>query len=316
MSKLFGLHELVLAVLLVGLMVVAGLMDPTFMSWRVQSELSRNVWPIALVAIPMMLIILTGGIDLSVGSTMALSAVVFGVTYSATQNLALSVTLALAAGIVAGGLNGVVVARFGVHPLIVTLATMAAFRGIAEGVSLGQSYSGFPESFLNIGGGSFAGLPITFYLFAGLVLLAVWQLTRGRIGRELYMIGLNEKATRFSGVDVTKTKLKIYLFSGAVASLAGLLLVARHSSAKANLGMGYELDVITAVVLGGVSIYGGRGSIIGVVLGVLLVHETKEFLSWRWNLDELSLLVVGALLIVSVLIQTAVQKIRKERVTV
>ena len=131
-------------------------------------------------------------------------------------------------------------------------------------------------------------------------------------GRAMYAMGHNEKASRYSGLPVDGLKMLIYSLSGAMAGLAAVLFVARRNTAKADVGTGMELDVITAVVLGGTSIFGGRGRIAGTVLGVLLIHETREFVSWRWNNDELILVVVGALLILAVLINSAVTGRRRE----
>jgi rhamnose transport system permease protein len=206
----------------------------------------------------------------------------------------------------AGALNGVFVAKVRVHPLIVTLATLSAYRGIAEGISLGRPISGFPDNFAWIGQGSVGGLPIPGVIFAVAVVAFGVLLARSVVGRALYAMGHNETASRYSGLPVERIKLLIYSLSGAMAGLAAVLFVARRNTAKADIGAGMELDVITAVVLGGTSIFGGRGRIVGTLLGVLLIHETREFVSWRWNNDELIFVVVGVLLIAAVLINSAV----------
>ena len=308
MSKQWGLHEWTLLALLTILMGVGWYLDPAFVSANVQLELSRNMWVIALVAMPMMMVVLTGGIDLSVGSAVALCAVGFGMVFNATGSLLLAVLTAVGLGLCCGALNGWFVSRFNIHPLIVTLATLAAYRGIAEGVSRAESITGFPPRLVELGTGTWLGIPPAFFVFVVVAAFCALLLLRRSFGRALYMIGLNEKAVVYSAIDVKKIKLALYSLSGLVVSIAAILLVARNNSAKANLGTGLELVVITAVVLGGVSIYGGRGTIPGVILGVLLVHETKEFISWNWNLDELNLIVIGALLILSVLVQTVFQK--------
>jgi rhamnose transport system permease protein len=249
----------------------------------------------------MTLIILTGGIDLSVGSTMALCAVMFGLCYRLHLPIAAGVAVTLIVGAAAGALNGIFVAYVRVHPLIVTLATLAAFRGIAEGISLGQPVSGFPEAFTRFGTGSVGPLPIPAIVF--LVIIAVTGLivTRTPAGLWLSAIGYNETAAAYSGVAVQRIKLLLYTSSGLIAAVAGLLFAARRNTAKADIGTGMELAVITAVVLGGSSIFGGRGRLFGTILGVLLIHEMREFLSWQWNRDEITLIVIGMLLILSVL---------------
>lgn len=305
-------HEMILGVLLVALLVVAGTLDNGFVKPATQLELSTHVWELALLALPMTLIIITAGIDLSVGSTMALCAVVLGLTYEARVPIWLCAALAVLTGLVAGALNGAFIAKLRVHPLIVTLATLSAYRGIAEGISLGRPISGFPSNFSWIGQGSVAGLPIPGVVFAVTVVVFGVLLARSVVGRALYAMGHNETASRYSGLPVERIKLLIYSLSGAMAGLAAVLFVARRNTAKADIGAGMELDVITAVVLGGTSIFGGRGRIVGTLLGVLLIHETREFVSWRWNNDELILVVVGVLLIAAVLINSAVTRRGRE----
>ena len=294
-------QEGVLLLLLASLLGLAWRLSPDFLTLRAQTELSTHVWELALLALPMTLIILTAGIDLSVGSTMALSAVVFGLTFHAGIPVWADALFALLTGLAAGALNGVFVAYVRVHPLIVTLATLAAYRGIAEGISLGRPFSGFPAAFAFLGQGSVEGIPIPGLIFAVALIVTAILLTRTPLGLSLSAIGYNELAARYSGLPVARLKLWLYSMSGLAAGMAALLFVARRSTAKADIGKGMELDVITAVVLGGTSIFGGRGSLLGTVLGVLLIHETREFVSWQWNRDELNLVVVGALLLLSVL---------------
>lgn len=300
LRRFTGWHEAILGLLLLGLLLAAYRVDPTFLSRDAQIELSTHVWELALLALPMTLIIITSGIDLSVGATMALAAVILGMLYKAGVNPWIGAAAALAAGTAAGFLNGVFIAWVRVHPLIVTLATLSAFRGIAEGISLGKPVSGFPEGFQQLGQGSVAGLPIPGLIFCALAVPAAILLARSTPGRWLYAMGHNETASRFSGIPVDRVKLALYTLSGSAAALAAMMFVARRNTAKADAGTGMELDVITAVVLGGTSIFGGRGRILGTLLGVLLIHETREFVSWRWNRDELNFIVLGVLLILSV----------------
>ena len=294
-------QEFVLIALLIALFVLAGRLSPQFLAPNAQIELSTHVWELALIALPMTLIILTGGIDLSVGSTMALSAVTFGLSYTHHLPVPVCAILTLLVGALAGFVNGVFVAYVKVHPLIVTLATLAAFRGIAEGVSLGAPVSGFPESFTNLGQGNVAGVPIPGLIFVAVIVLTALVIARTPLGLWLSAMGYNETAAKFSGIAVSRIKLLLYTSSGLAAGLAALLFVARRNTAKADIGTGMELAVITAVVLGGTSIFGGRGRLFGTILGILLIHEMREFLSWQWNRDEINLVVIGVLLVLSVL---------------
>jgi rhamnose transport system permease protein len=295
-------HETVMAFLLLVFLTAMGLAEPAFISWKSQMELSTHIWELALLAIPMTLIIITAGIDLSIGSAMALAAVVLGLCFEAGMSPWSASFCAVLAGALAGALNGVFVAWIRVHPLIVTLATLAAFRGIAEGISLGRPISGFPETFGMISRGRFLNLPIPGIIVILAVAIAIVILGKTPFGRFLYAVGHNETGSRFSGIRVNRIKFFLYTLAGIAAGICAVLYVARRNTAKADIATGMELDVITAVVLGGTSIFGGRGTIVGTLLGVLMIHEVREFVSWRWNQDELNLVVIGTLLIVAVLL--------------
>ena len=299
-------HEAGLAVVLLAVLGWAGATEAEFLSLRTQLALSSHVWELALLALPMMLIVVTAGIDLSVGATMALSAVVLGLTYEMGLSPWVGAMLGLMVGLAAGALNGLFVAYVGVHPLIVTLATMAAYRGTAEGISLARPISGFPESFQFLGRGDLLGIPLPGVIFVTLAAVSAVLLTQTRFGLSLYAIGSNETAARLSGIRVARTKLLLYSCSGSVAGLTAAIYVSRRNTAKADIATGLELDVITAVVLGGTSIFGGRGSVVGTLLGIAVIHEVRELVSWRWNNDELVLVVVGVLLILSVLLNRLV----------
>ena len=298
-------HEVVLAVLLIGLLALAGAIMPTFLQWPRQLHLSRQLWESAILALGMTLVIITGGIDLSVGSTMGLCAVTFGIVFSHTDSVVIASLASVITGGCCGGLNGLLISKAQMHPLIVTLATFAAYRGMAEGISQGESFSQFGDSFAWLARGTWLAVPIPGYVFGLLALMFAVFLTRTPSGRFLYVIGLNERAARFSGVPVDRLKLALYTMSGLLAGLATILYVSRFNTAKADAGKGFELDVITAVVVGGTSIFGGRGNIVGTILGLLLIHETRLFVSQYWHTDELRSIVIGFLLIASVLVYRA-----------
>jgi rhamnose transport system permease protein len=301
-------HEAVLALLVVLLCTAAWWFDPLFMRPATQLELSTHIWELALLAIPMTLILISRGIDLSVGSMMALSAVTFGLTFEAGGGLIPAALLALSVGLAAGLLNGVFVAFVRVHPLLVTLATLAAYRGVAEGISQARAISGFPTEWTGLADGRWLGVPLGGYLLLAAAVAGSLFLSVTPYGRFVYAMGHNATATRFSGVPVQRCRLLLYAFSGLMAAVAALLFIARRNTAKADIALGMELEVITAVVLGGTSIFGGRGHILGTVLGVLLIHELREFVSWRWNQNELTYIVVGTLLIVCVLLNNLLRR--------
>jgi rhamnose transport system permease protein len=306
-------HETVLLGLLVLLMVAARIVEPVFASVETQIELSRHIWELAILVLPMTLIIITAGIDLSVGPMMALSAVVLGITFKFFGwHPALAAVAALLTGLAAGALNGFFIAWARVHPLIVTLATMAAYYGIAVGISQGDPLSNYPDSLRWAGDATLFGLPVAGLIFIVCAIAAAIVLGKMPVGRYLYAMGHQETAARFSGIPVARIKIGLYALSGLAAAVAGILFVGRMNTANADISTGVSLDVITAVVLGGTSIFGGRGRIIGTLLGVLLIHETREFVSWHWNKSELNLVVIGLLLIVSVLLNAWLTPRRRE----
>lgn len=295
-------HEIIIALLLITVLAIAARLEPRFALAATQLELSTHAAELALLALPMTFIIISGGIDLSIGSTMALAAVVLGLLFESGVPIGVAAGAAIVTGAIAGALNGVFVAYVRVHPLIVTLASLAAYRGLAEGISLGRPISGFPADFLRLGGGTIEGIPIPLLIVLGASVMFAAVAWRTGPGFRIYAIGDNELAARYSGVPVDRTKLLLYTLSGTGAGLAAVLVVARRNTAKADIGTGIELEVITAVVLGGTSIFGGRGTIAGSILGVALIHEVRELVSWHWRQDELILIVIGAILIVSVLL--------------
>ncbi len=311
----FGPHEVVLLALLVLGLGVAAYLEPTFVTARTQLDIGTHAFELALLALPMTLIIVAGGIDLSVGATMALASVVLGLTFRAEAPIWLACAAALATGAAAGALNGLFVARLRVHPLLVTLATLATYRGLAEGISRGRPTSGFPDSFLELVAGSPLGLggvgvPTPLLVLLAAVLLTAIVASRCVPGLWVYAIGGNERAAAHCAIPVDRVKFLLFTLSGASAALCAIVFAARRNTAKADVGAGIELEVITAVMLGGTSIFGGRGTVIGTVLGVLIIHELREFISWRWGHDEVILIAIGATLIGSVLLTNLTSRTR------
>jgi len=295
-----------LAVLLGGVLLLfltgAWLSRPEFVSLDTQLSLLPHVAELALLAVPMTLVMLIGGIDLSVGATMAIAAVSVGAAYQQSAPIWLACLLGIIAGGFCGLFNAFFIVQARLHPLIVTLATLSLFRGLAEGVSGGSPVSGFPASLTLLASDRLGGLPIILapvalaYAGAG---IALW---RGAAGRNIRAIGFNETACQFSGIAVDRLKLVLYTLSGTCAGLAAVMSIARFNTATADSGKGMELDAITAVVLGGTSVTGGRGSIVGTLLGVLLLHEVRQFIEWRWHHEEWVQPVVGIVLILSVML--------------
>ncbi|MFO0791606.1 MAG: ABC transporter permease [Pirellulales bacterium] len=301
-------HETTLALLLGLVFVVAGTLEPRFIGPSIQVRLAGESWCLALVALPMAMIVITAGIDLSVGSMVGLAAVVLGLAFQATGSMALGAVAAVVTGVVAGLFNGLLIARGSIHPLIATLATMAVYRGFALALTKGVTISGFPASFAALVQRDMAFLPLPIWLIVIASIAAALFLGRTAYGRFLYAIGHNETAALFSGIPVARIKLVLYTLSGLAAGIGAVLLASRYGQVKADFATGLELEVITAVVLGGVSIFGGRGNIAGVILGLALLHECTKFVPWHWHISELNALVTGGLLIAAVLLNSLIPR--------
>lgn len=304
-------HEATLAALLVGGCIMARTLEPRFVLPAVQLGLAGDAWPMALVAVVMAMIVIAGGIDLSVGSITGLCAVVTGLGVEAGLSVWCAAGMSLGVGGACGLCNGWLIARVGLHPLIITLATMAGFRGAALALTSGRTIQGFPVEYSQIVQGKILGVPLPMWLFLVAAAFAALVLARSPHGRFLYAMGHNEQAARLSGVPVTRLKFSLYALSGLACGLAAVLLTARYKQAKADFATGLELEAITAVVLGGVSIFGGRGNIGGLIIGLVLLHECNKFIPWHWHVSELNALVTGGLLIGSVLVNSIFTRSRR-----
>lgn len=295
-------HETFLAVLLVVVLGVLSLQSDRFLTVDNLLNQGRLMTETGLIAIAMTFIIATGGIDLSVGSILGLTAILTGVFW---QNLGLPLPLAAAAAIAvgtfAGFVNGLIITRFKVPPLIATLATLALYRGLAEGISQARSVRGYPEWFYVLGQGQLGGIPTQLWILFAAVIIASVILAYTRWGRTTYAIGSNEVAARFSGLSVEGTKLALYTASGFAAAIAAVIFVSRVSTTRSDMGTGIELDAITAVVLGGTSIFGGRGTIVGTMIGLCLIQALKNGLSLAGVKGDGTIMLIGAVLILAIL---------------
>ncbi len=295
--------QLILAGLLAIEIVTFSLIGTNFLSLANAFEVLRLCVEIGLLAVALTPVITSGGIDLSVGSLMGLSAVLFGELW---RDRGLPIVAAAAAAIVLGGLggsvNGFVITRGRIPPLIVTLGSFSLYRGLAEGLTGGvDNYTNFPRSFLFLGQGySFGGVPTQVPVFV-LVAIGFWVLLhRSAIGRSLVAIGYSPEGARYAGLPVDRLVGLVYVLSGLVASLAAVIYVSHLGQAKADAGTGYELAAITAVVLGGTSIFGGRGSVPGTLLGLLAIAVLQNGLRLADLPAELAGVLTGTLLLVAI----------------
>ncbi len=272
-----------------------------------QMDILRHSCEIGLLALALTPVIITAGIDLSVGSLLGLCAVVFGMlSHDAQLGLPLAAALTLGAGALAGGLNAGLITKLRLPPLIVTLGTYSLFRGLAEAFTKGAvTYTDFPASFLFLGQERWFGLPTQAWVFL-LVAIIVWVLVHATTtGRSLRAIGFSPEGARFAGLPTDRRVALVYVLAGVIAAVAALIYTARLGQAKADAGTGYELFAITAVVLGGTSIFGGRGSVTGTLLGVAAIAVLKSGLATlpvviRLNAaEEIAGLATGVLLLLA-----------------
>ena len=295
-------YQAMLGILLVVLIIGFGVMEPVFFYPDVIFDVTAIIGEIGIMAMAMTFIITTGGIDLSVGYILQLSAIVFGAVFTATGNLFLAVALALLTGTACGFLNGLIISRTKIPPLVTTLATMNLFRGLSMIIAGTNSYSGFPDVFKKFSTVMLFGIvPIQFIYL--LIFFFVFNLfySRGSLGRNLKGIGFNENALVFSGIDTKRIKLFIYTLSGLLCAFAALVYLGRLSSAKTSMGNDLNLQVITAVVLGGTSTMGGVGSVMGTFIGVLIIGVLKKgftLLNFSGNIFNFTL---GVMLIVALI---------------
>jgi rhamnose transport system permease protein len=299
-------RELVLVFVLLGLIVFFGQTSEAFLTIRNALNTSRFFVEVGLIALGMTLIIITGGIDLSVGAALALVSVAIGFSFQAGMPLPAAILFGLVVGLAAGFFNSFFITYLALHPLVVTIGTLALFRGLALVASDADAVSEFPFWFAYFGQYyfdlGFAAVPGQLLIFVAAVAVIWLVLSRTSFGRYVYSIGHNEEAARFSGVPVRKVKVALYTGIGFLVALAAVIYTSRVSVAKADSGEGLELDVISAVVLGGASIYGGVGTIAGTVLGVLIIATLRNGLILSGVSGTWHPLLLGGVLIVAVFV--------------
>lgn len=311
-DRLLTRWETLLVVLLFAFLVLGTSLSPYFLSASNFSDMTSNLMEKAIMALPLALIIIAGEIDLSVESMAGLSSALLGFLFLLGWPLWIAIPSVLAVGALGGLLNGLLVTRAGLPSLVVTLGTLALYRGLASVVLGPQSVSAWPAAFTNFGFGDVPGtmIPWPFVVFAVLAAAFMFVLHRTWIGRQIFAIGKNKEAARYSGIQVARVKTLLFVLSGTLSALAGVVLTARLSSARADNAQGFVLDVVTATLLGGVNIFGGEGTIAGVVLAVFVIGVLRNGFTLADVSPDTQSVVVGALLILSVAGPTAVRRIR------
>jgi rhamnose transport system permease protein len=295
----------VLLVVLVVECAIFSLTGNNFLSAANAFEITRLGVEVGLLALALTPIIITGGIDLSVGSMMGLAAVVLGSLWrDAHLPMAVACALTLLVGLLGGGLNALMITRLNFPPLIVTLGTFSLFRGIAEGLTRGiENYSGFSPRFLFLGQGYVGGvIPAQLFVLIAAIAICGWWLHRTSSGRSLYAIGYSAEGARYAGIPVARRLGIVYVLSGLASALAAIIYVAHLGQAKSDAGTGYELMAITAVVLGGASIFGGRGTVLGTVLGLFAIVILQNGLRLSAQPAELAGILTGVLLVATIIL--------------
>lgn len=312
-ERLFPNNEWALVLVLLVECVIFSLTGNNFLSATNAFEVTRLSVEIGLLALVLTPVIITGGIDLSVGSMMGLAAVVMGGLWrDAHLPIAVAAAIALVVGALGGSLNAFMITRLNFPPLIVTLGTFSLFRGIAEGLTRGiENYSGFSPQFLFLGQGYVLGvIPTQLFILIAAIAACGWWLHRTAFGRTLYAIGYSAEGARYAGIRVRRRLSFIYVLSGIASSLAAIVYVAHLGQAKSDAGTGYELMAITAVVLGGASIFGGRGTILGTVLGLFAIVILQNGLRLSAQPSELAGILMGVLLISTILLDRLSKRAR------
>ncbi len=304
------IRELTLIVLIAAIIIVMSNVNPYFLSFSNFRAVAVGMAPTAIIVIGMAILLASGGFDLSVGSVMALSSTVVAMLLLTGMPIPLAVVCGLVLGGIVGVVNGLLVTGLGINPLIATLGTMSIARGIALVLTEGFSVSSLPASFAWIGKADIGGFPVIVLFTVLLVVLFDLAVRHTRFFRQVYFIGANEKAAMLSGIHVTRVRIILYALTGILAALAGVLLASRLMSGTPTAGNGIELQVLAAAVIGGASLRGGEGTILGAFLGVVfvaLINNTMTMLavSIYWQM-----IVIGGVLVTAVALDMLIRSKR------
>ncbi len=304
------IRELTLIVLIAAIIIVMSNVNPYFLSFSNFRAVAVGMAPTAIIVIGMAILLASGGFDLSVGSVMALSSTVVAMLLLTGTPIPLAVVCGLVLGGIVGVVNGLLVTGLGINPLIATLGTMSIARGIALVLTEGFSVSSLPASFAWIGKADIGGFPVIVLFTILLVVLFDLAVRHTRFFRQVYFIGANEKAAILSGIHVTRVRIILYALTGILAALAGVLLASRLMSGTPTAGNGIELQVLAAAVIGGASLRGGEGTILGAFLGVVfvaLINNTMTMLavSIYWQM-----IVIGGVLVTAVALDMLIRSKR------
>jgi len=302
--RFFLTREMAIIALLLVVILVSCVWVPKFAGQQTLYYLLMDIMPTLLIALPMTMVMITGDIDVSVGSMLGLTCSLVGLLYSLGVPFWISALAAIVAGLAGGYLNGVLVTKISLPALAVTIGTMALFRGIAVGLLGTNAITSFPKPWTDFAKAKIGstGFPVVTLIFLALLVVFVALLHFTPFGRGVYAIGLNKEAALFSGVDVSRTRLILFVLAGGVSALGGIYYTLRFGTARGDVGDGLELQVIAAIVLGGISVFGGRGAMHGAIAGVVLIGVLSSALRLMGVTADVIKIITGTLLILSVVI--------------
>lgn len=301
-AGIFGWEGFLLLVLVL-IVAVNATLTPQFLTLTNQINLFQLSIEKVIVALVMTFVIVNGEIDLSVGAMMGLAACAFGFLFEMGVAPALAIPIVLAIGLAGGAFNAFFVVRLGLPSLVVTLATLIGFRGLARAMVEDRGITDFPEWFDALGQNGLIGpVPLALVAFVALFVVSYVILERSAFGRRTYVIGTNRAVAEYAGIDTGRHKAILFIASGAISAFAGLLYAARVGAVRGDVALGFELDIITMVLLGGVSIFGGSGSMVGTLLAILIVLNLRNGMALLNITGHIQTGVIGILLIASVLV--------------
>jgi len=295
-------------IIFICIFVIASIFVPYFFTWVNMVGLVLSVSMIGMVATTMLFTLASGAFDLSVGSTVAFTGVLTAIIINSTGNIFFGIISGLIAGILVGYTNGYIIAKGHINALIATLATQQIVRGLSLIVSKGSAVGIYKPKFFILGTGSFLGVPIPVWVTIFCFIFFAFLLTKTSYGSKTLAIGGNEKAARLIGINVEKIKINIFTIQGLVAGAAGIILAARMASGQPNTAHGFELDVMAACVLGGVSLSGGKGTMVGVLTGVLIIGTVENIMNLLNIRTFYQYLVSGLMLLLAVFLDEMKQR--------
>ena len=298
MKRLSISKENTLGVITAGLFVLMSFSIPGFFSSNNLTNMMFQLPEFGLIALAMMVVIVTGGIDLSITYTAALSGVTIALMASSGYPMLGAILIGVLVGLSCGLINGVLISKIGVSPILVTLGTMVLFEGLILSITKGNSISGFSEGYSLIGNGYYMGIvPLSIIIFVLFAIITAILLSKTKWGRSVYMVGSNPIATLFSGVNNSKVLMRVYLYAALLATIGSIIMTSRYNTAKVDLGSSYLLQSVAAAVLGGTEIQGGYGKVIGTVYAVVIFQMLSSGLNLMGVPRSIVTVMMGVILI-------------------